>query len=208
MADPSQRFHVPDVVFRGVHCTLTGEKMERREPKICERVYRPAVLSVGIDVSLSCFAALSVAFEKRSRLWNLLRLAQRPDRGWQCRSRCRAGWCVLLAQQLLRFRGPRHEFAIEADPVCFERLPNSGSFYGVAQTLQNLALQQRIIKESASRPRVTNASLLLQDSEALSCRIGIAADDHYCPRSHVLLFADDFVYSFVKVVSKCLFGML
>ena len=66
---------MPDVVFRCVHYTLTGEKMERRELKVCERVYRPAVLPVGIDVSLSCFATLSVAFEKRSRFWNLLRLA-------------------------------------------------------------------------------------------------------------------------------------
>src|SRR5215471_4521183 len=122
--------------------------MKRRKFKICERVYRPAVLPVGFDVSLSCFAALSVAFEKRSRFRNLLCLAQCPDRGRQCHSCCRARWRVLLAQQLLRFGGPWHEFAIETHPVSFERLPNSGSFDRAAHPLKNLPLQQRIIEES------------------------------------------------------------
>jgi hypothetical protein len=33
------------------------------------------------------------------------------------------GWSILLAQQILPLGRPRHEFAIQTQPICFEFLP-------------------------------------------------------------------------------------
>jgi hypothetical protein len=53
---------------------------------------------------------------------------------------CRTGGCVLIAQQLLRFDRPGHDFRVQANPVRFQALPESGTIHGFTQPIKNLVL--------------------------------------------------------------------
>src|SRR5580692_8375268 len=72
----------------------------------------------------------------------------------------------------------------------------------MADALQELRFQQRIVEESPSCSRVAGSGLSFHNSEPFPGRICITADHHYRTRSHVLPFANDLMHAFVQIVSE------
>ena len=70
------------------------------------------------------------------------------------------------------------------------------------------SLKTRIGEESPAGARVADPDSLAGDSKVFSDRVLVAADDDNCPRSHMLLFAEDVGYPFMTTVSKRLDRML
>lgn len=59
---------MPQVVFRSVNGTLAGKQVERRQFQVGQRMYRPAVSSVSLDIEIGGFLAQVVLFRQRCNL--------------------------------------------------------------------------------------------------------------------------------------------
>ena len=108
---------------------LGRQQVERRELQVGERLDRPAVVAVGGDVrARPCLARSRIALEQRRRRRRRAPppapAPRRPRRS--AAGRGRADRRVLLPQQLLRLGRPRHQLAVEADPVGLELVPEAG----------------------------------------------------------------------------------
>jgi len=88
-----------------MNCAFTRQQVKWSEFQIVERVHRPAVLAVLANVMIQSIQALDGLFLQCIKSWNAL--------GCPCQQRllnskrldaCIADRCILLTQQLLRFR--------------------------------------------------------------------------------------------------------
>jgi len=128
---------VPDVILIRVSTALRRENMKRRELQIRDGIHRPAVALVcGDIIARHGDAALKIVTQRAGINTAAFGCFQRADdfRQRGCRGGTDCG--VLSAQQLLRFRRPRQELAIEADPICFEFVPDRGGGERVADDCQ------------------------------------------------------------------------
>src|ERR1700730_3189597 len=113
--------------------------MEGSKFEIIKGAYGPAILAIGPGVMLDCIEAFSSmarqhfpAGDTQHSLWdNSILSLQRVD------ARV-AHWGILLLKQLLRFRRPGHQFAIEAEPVGSEFVPEAGLFGGHPKAVEEL----------------------------------------------------------------------
>jgi hypothetical protein len=64
----------------------------------------------------------------------------------QRRTRRRARWGVLLAQEFLGFCRPRHQFAIQTHPVGFQVIPDVGRVQGGMHANQEIIFQAQVRK--------------------------------------------------------------
>src|SRR5262249_35508393 len=104
--------------------------------------------------------------------------------------------------------GPGHQLAIQTEPVCLEGLPQTTALAGVTYSVDNLALQRQIGKESPARTRVDDAPAVIGDAKAFSRRGIIAADEYHRPGAHVLLLAYDLWHTLRAIVGERLGWML
>src|SRR5690242_12143681 len=103
--------------------------MKRRELQIVERLDRPAVTPVSIDVLCGSRLSLSIAIEQRRDLGvRLLRLRERADNVDQRRARGGANGRILLPNEFLRLSRPRHQLTVQTNPVRLELVPDSRAF--------------------------------------------------------------------------------
>src|SRR5205807_7892285 len=94
-----------------------------------------------------------------------------------------------LSDELLRFRRPRHQLAVEADPVGFELLPEPCLVQSTTHHVEELPLYPRVVEEAAARPSVADTDAFADDAEASARHVLIPAYDDHRSRPHVLLFA-------------------
>src|SRR6185436_11855438 len=108
-----------------VDLPFARQQMERREPQVGKTIHRPAVAAIGSNVVLGLNKSLLMEFQQ---LFRLRRTAQRVDGRAQSLHSRGPRRRVLPPQQLLGLGGPRHQLAVEAEPVALELLPPARSF--------------------------------------------------------------------------------
>src|SRR5687768_13067347 len=141
---------MPQVVLVGMHPLLAGQEVKRSQSEVEHGLHRPAVAAVGGEVVADHGAAASGALQEgahgltartgcRSTLQELLGGSEGRDGG-------AADGGILPAQEVLCLGGPGHELAIEAKPVGSELFPESAPRQGLADMLQQRALDDLILK--------------------------------------------------------------
>src|SRR6266576_5967467 len=115
---------------------------------------------------------------------------------------------VLLEQERLGLYRPGHELTVQANPIGLELLPEIRGIECCAHSYQHLSLKHCIIKEAATCTSVADTTALTCHTKILTRGFLIATYDHDCPRSHVLLFANNFGYTLIAIIGKCLGRML
>ena len=96
----------------------------------------------------------------------------------------------MLLQELLGAGGPRHQFAIQSDPVGIEVLPKIGFGDRVSQTGETRGFETRIVEKRTPGSRVTRAQCRLGQAKARAGDLAIFAEDDYGAGSHVFFLAD------------------
>src|ERR1035438_7478232 len=120
-------------------------------------MHSPAVAAICLDVLLCHHSAFLVASSEFGGFWHTL--AGRP----QCSYRCcessasrRSGRSVLLAQQILRLRRPRHQFAIKAKPIAGKFFPQACFRDRCLNSTEEFLLQSAVVKEPPASPRIAD----------------------------------------------------
>src|SRR5579862_1781988 len=136
--------------------------MEGSDAHVVDRLDHPRVTPVRPDERCSPSFARAEAVEHAVRAnAALFRTLERSDRSRYCRGRRGADRGVLLLQQLLRFRRPRHDFGIEADPLGFEGLPPSSGADRRLEANKHFGFERTPLKEAAAGSRVADPDLTL-----------------------------------------------
>src|SRR5438270_462295 len=123
-------------------------------------------MAIRLDEARDELASLLVSLEERGnidipargRLKGFHSLRQRSISG---RPDCR----VLLPDELLRFRRPRHQLAVERYPVGAELLPEPCLVQGPAYHVEQFPLYGRVVEETATRPSVADPDAFTDDAE-------------------------------------------
>src|SRR5437867_8130921 len=92
---------------------------------------------------------------------------------------------VLVLDQLLRLRRPRHQLAVQHDPISGQSVPRGRAIERTAQDGEQLALDARIVEEAAARARVHYSRALADDAEAPARDIVVTADHRDGARAHM-----------------------
>ena len=189
-----QRLHVPDVIFVDVNvpCSPAGGTARA---EVGERLDGPAVAAVGLDIRRSrCRPALGSGRAAPSELTPRCSARSSAPIALGSAARCRrADRGVLLAQQLLRLRRPRHQLAVEAAP---SRFANASQQPGRADRRCGRApatrLERRVVEEAAARCACSRSRCPRSTTPKRSrAACFVAAHDDDRARAHVLLLADD-----------------
>ncbi len=89
-----------------------------------------------------------------------------------CFAQCGAGGSadssVLLAHQFLGLGRPRHEFTVQDHPIRPQLFPKTTSVYRRAYSLQELALQGKVVEEAATGSRVADADTFADYAKAFA----------------------------------------
>jgi hypothetical protein len=201
-----------------VQPALGGQQEERGELQVGERLDRPTVLPVGGHEAPGVGELLAEAggqttwragsvSDRRLPLRSLTLPARQHPGDFNERRACgapRGG--VLPAQQFLRLRGPRHQLAVEREPVGVELRPPVAFRDRLAEQFEETRLGRGVVEEAAAGAGVDDSGFAL-DSEPPLRRGFVPAHDHHRPRAHVLLLADDAVEVLVPVVGERLGGV-
>ncbi len=134
---------MPAVIACHVDRAFRGEDVKRRQPQVRDRLHRPAIAPIRIDIAARVVRALAKSREQRRRGVDRRRGCR--ERRQRCIERCagrRADGGVLLPQQLLRLRRPRHQLAVEAGPIRRQPAPE-------VRRLERLAGHERAIRPQA-----------------------------------------------------------
>src|SRR6185312_15615559 len=110
--------------------------------------------------------------------------------------------------EFLRLRRPRHQLAVETEPVSVKLFPEVRGLDRVLNRRNELSLHREVIEKSPARARVTNARCIFSDTKTLPRCILIAANNDDGARTHVLLFANHSRDTLLAIVSKRFRGML
>ena len=150
---PVEGVHVPPMRLVNVNSAFRGEQVEWRQPIVSQRVYWPAVAPVGRAILLhSGQTPLVGRFQFRSR-------RTLPDclhHGRKRPNSSHAHGSVLSLDQLPGLRRPRHQFAIQTEPVGLELFPESGVRDGRLHAGDKSRLFGGIRKERSPCSRVAN----------------------------------------------------
>src|SRR5947209_19169548 len=107
-----------------------------------------------------------------------LGLRPRIERGELLRQGCPGGGAhgrVLLLNQLARLEGPRHELAVQENPVRLELVPETGPARGGAQPLHKSSFKRRVAEEWPPRSCVDDPAGGGLHTESPFGRDGISA---------------------------------
>ena len=166
----ADRAHVPDVIFVSVHRALGRHHVERGDADVPQRLDGPAVVAIRprkpfgkLQTNLG-----DVRGEPRCR-YPARRRSRAPARFRPGRTRAAAptaAYCC--ANKLLRLRRPRHQLAVEADPVGVQSLPEARCVEGGRAPSPAAPLQRGILEEPTTGARVADATLVFEDAEALA----------------------------------------
>ena len=154
-------------------------------------VHRPDVTSVSVDVVVDVLAPLALVLEQQLDLEaSSLRCLECRDGGGQAGvGRC-ADRRVLALDQFDGLRRPRHQLAVEHEPVGAQLAPQLGGVGGLADAAERRLGLLAVVEERPAGSGVDRARLAAVDAEALAGDVGVAADDDDRARAHVLLLAD------------------
>src|SRR5688572_19876584 len=78
---------------------------------------------------------------------------------------------ILLPNELQGFGRPGHQLAVKTDPVRVEPLPEPALVETLADALQELPLEGRVLEETTPRARVADPVLAVENPKPLSCDI-------------------------------------
>ena len=121
---PRQRIHVPAVVIGGEHPALGGQQMKGRQLYAGDAVHRPAVALVRLHIAAGQTGAgrqpLPQRTEVHTRRRRFTGSRQRRRKGMRGG---RAGGSVLRDQQAAGLCRPRHQLAVQQQPVRFQFAP-------------------------------------------------------------------------------------
>ena len=101
------------------------------------------------------------------------------DDGFERSHTRRADWRILTLEQLTSFRRPRHQLAIDAEPVRRKLIPKAGFRERGLNSRDKLRFVGRFGEKRPPRSRVTDTGSAIDHTESLSRRLAIAADDNY-----------------------------
>jgi hypothetical protein len=170
--------HVPNVVLVDVHRAFRGHHVERSKADIPQRIDWPAVVPIRPGELVSQILAELVPLEQRADVnascKGILECADRPSQAHPGRCSNRR---ILLTYELQRLGRPRHQLAIEADPLRVESLPELGTLQRIPNEREQLPLQHRILKEPTTRAGVADAMFVLEDSESFARDVVISTND-------------------------------
>src|SRR5579875_1107048 len=130
---------MPEVVLVRVHLPRGCEQMKECQPVVLNRIDRPAVKTIGIDVFLSKLFALLVPLQQGTKLRIRIRSrSERRDSIGQGRASSSSGGSILFPEKFLCFSRPGHQFAIEAKPIGLQFLPQSGRCCSTTNSVNQL----------------------------------------------------------------------
>src|SRR5687768_14655514 len=205
----ADRAHVPDVVFVRVHRALGGHHVERGNADVSQRLDGPAVVAIRPRKPFGKLQTNLVTFEECPDI-DTARAGgfERPHGFAQGHASGCSNRRVLLPNKVERLRRPWHQLAVEAHPIGVQSLPEPRCVEGCPHCRQQLTLQRGIFKESTAGARVTDATLVFENTESLAGDVLIPAHDDDGAGAHVLLLNDDRRYAVGSIVRERLGGML
>ena len=176
-----QRGQVPGVRFG--HCgrpALAGEDLERRETDPVQAGHRPAVPCVRLPepsgvVCADAEAGQQVADVQPTRCGPL----QRRDGVRQACGGRGAHRRVLVADQFLRLRRPRQQFAVQGEPIRAEVVQERSA--GVAESGDQCAHGGGVVEERSAGAGVDHAGAAVADPEPLRGDRGVAGQHRRSP---------------------------
>src|SRR5260370_7383317 len=98
---------------------------------------------------------------------------------------------ILLLEQLLRLCRPRHQLAIEAEPVGSQFIPETRLIDGYLKTDEELALQLVIREEATAGAGIDGSHRSLHYSEALLPHPLVFTHHTHTTPTHLLLLQDN-----------------
>jgi hypothetical protein len=166
------------MIFVRVHRAFGAHHKERGNADVPQRLDGPAVVARRPRKAFGKVQPNLVPFEQSANIH-----ASRPgglkcaDRLAQADASSRSNRRVLLSNELERLGGPRHQLAVEAHPIRVEPLPESACVERSPHGRQQLTLQRGIFRESTAGARVTDATLVFENTESLAGDVMIPAHD-------------------------------
>ncbi|RFC52732.1 MAG: hypothetical protein DVB22_000315 [Verrucomicrobia bacterium] len=118
------------------------------------------------------------------------------------RARGGADGGVLLLEEFLGFGGPRHQFAVEAEPIRFEFVPEAGGGGGIADSGQEVRFDPCVVEEASAGAGEAGADALALDAEAPEGGFFVAADHDHGAGPHVFFLTDHAGDALVAVVGE------
>src|SRR5439155_14624690 len=202
--------HLPEMRLLEVRRTFRGEDLKRGQAQIAHIAHRPAITTVGLDVTgdsraptLQAHLELPERDPARGRALNRRRSELKGSGGRD------ADGSVLVDEEVLCFSRPRHQLAVEADPSRVERFPEAGRRECLLNDVEQFPLELAGWKHRPARPRVADADAGTWGlAESIDCSLLIAADHDHRPRSHVLFLAHDRCQTVLAVIGESFVGML
>ena len=178
------------MVLVHVRAAFRRQNVEGRNPVIVERGDGPAIAAVSIGIfERGGLPGLHTGEQIRDAAFPLRCLTQCGDSIGKSGPCGGARRCILLADQPLRFCGPRHDLGIEQRPAGLKAVPEIHRIHCSADARQDGFAHVSIEKVPASAGE-NRACLTGHHAETLPCNFGVAADSKHSTRSHMLLFRD------------------
>src|SRR6185312_7170595 len=144
---------------RVVNLAFGRQNMKRSQFQIVQRIDRPAILAICLDVAPGQYFALTIARRSFSQFQPaLLSLTEQSYSASQSRARSCPDCGILLEEQRLRFDGPGHQLAVQTHPIGLELFPEMRALQRLTQPLQQRTLQGKIIKEAPPGTRIADAT--------------------------------------------------
>jgi len=199
--------HVPGVGLFGVDLRFRREEVEGSDLVVVNRRRFPAIGAIGFaeltDVFFLGREALGQACEV-----GVVGVFDEFVRGRVVEfSRCADGR-VLAGEKVAGFRGPGHDFTIEAGPVGCVLFPKVDRIKGSSEAVEDGVVEFLTFEEGATGSRVDRAGATIVDAEAGAGRFLISDDDDVGTRAHVLFLAEDATLADALVVGEGFFGSL
>jgi hypothetical protein len=168
---------------------LAGQQPERGQPQAVQPIRRPPVAAVHLGIGVGGHPPLPGAGQQVGDVEAAARrLLEDRDGGRQRAAGCRADRRVVLAQQVLGLRRPRHQLGVQQHPVRAELGPQPGRSQRRAQPGQQ-RLGDRRRGERPAGPGGDRAGAAVLGTEPPCGDLGVRTDQHHGARAHVLLLA-------------------